>query len=112
MYTMLVAGFLLLGHYIADKVLQPGQMSQLKRDADPHVRWRWLLAHGCIHGFIVSLVLPPPFALLEVAAHAAIDRGKGRGWYGTAADQALHVLCKLVWVAVAAGWVAPTRWPA
>lgn len=34
----------------------------------------------------------------EMLAHALIDRGKGRGWYGLIPDQVLHVVCKAAWV--------------
>lgn len=90
---------LIVGHYIADTVLQPGYLAHHKRDSDPVMRWRSLALHGVAHGFPVAILTGSAIlALAEVAAHAAIDRGKGRGWYGMKVDQALHVLCKLAWI--------------
>jgi hypothetical protein len=40
--------------------------------------------------------------LAEWVIHALIDFCKCRRWYGLSTDQALHLLCKLVWVSIAA----------
>lgn len=91
---------LLVGHYIADAQLQPPGTSQGKRDTDLFTRWRWLAFHGTAHGFFVAIITGSAvLGLAELFAHAFIDRGKGRGWYGMKVDQGLHVVCKVVWVA-------------
>ena len=107
----LVAVFvgLLFSHYIADAHLQPPAMSSGKRSADSETRLRWLFAHGAVHGFVVALFLPFPFPLLELWSHVAIDRGKGKGWYGTKTDQTLHVLCKVLWLALLPVYMRLTR---
>ena len=89
-----------LGHVAADWILQPGELAAFKRLPDLWGRWRWLAVHGAVHGFMVALVLGPVYGLAEAIAHAAIDRGKGRGWYGETIDQAMHAACKLGWVAL------------
>ena len=97
---LILFGALLVGHAIADKTLQPSYVSTGKRSPDAVERWRWLGLHGACHGLFVSLVLGPVLGLLEVAAHAAIDRGKGAGLYGMKVDQSLHVACKILWLAL------------
>lgn len=94
---------MLAGHYIADAILQPGYLSQAKRSEDTRTRWTALAIHGAAHGFFVAILTGEgALGTLEAIAHAAIDRGKGRGWYGMRTDQALHVLCKVAWVAAVA----------
>lgn len=96
----LIFAAMLAGHYIADRVLQPGWLSQHKRSDALLNRWQALALHGVAHGFFVALITGSAvLAVAEAIAHAAIDRGKGRGWYGMKTDQALHVLCKLAWIA-------------
>lgn len=103
MMAVVIFALLLLGHYIADAMLQPPGMSAGKRHAEFALRWQWLSLHSASHGFFVAAVTGSALlALCEFIAHAAIDRGKGRGWYGMWADQALHVACKIAWVAVLA----------
>lgn len=99
----LIFSAMLAGHYIADRVLQPGWLSQHKRSDALLNRWQALALHGVAHGFFVAIITGSALlALAEAMAHAAIDRGRGRGWYGMGTDQALHVLCKLAWVAALA----------
>lgn len=94
--------FLLIAvHYLCDFPLQSDTMSREKkrRRNVTEVSWYWwMAAHGLIHGlgvFVVtrSLVL----AIVESFVHPLIDFGKCEGRYGMAADQGLHMVCKLVW---------------
>lgn len=91
-------GALLIGHALADALLQPPALSQGKRSDRVSERWRSLGAHGAVHGFMVSLILSPLIGLAELVAHMAIDRSKGRGWISTEIDQILHVACKAIWL--------------
>lgn len=105
---MLTVGLLLLlcvGHVVADLILQPPLLAAGKRSVDTVTRWRWLALHGAAHGFMVALVLSPALALAEAVLHPLIDRAKGRGWFGDGVDQALHFVCKVVWVGVYLGWL-------
>lgn len=88
-----------------------GRLSGLKRRKLPDgssKAWKvwlpWLFAHGAFHGLGVALALGAPiWGLAELIAHAGIDWGKCEGRYGAWVDQALHVGCKIAWVA---GWWA------
>jgi hypothetical protein len=102
--TFGVMFFLMLaGHYVADRPLQPGWLSQFKRDPDFRTRWKALLLHAFPHGFFVSAITGHWWlGAFEVAAHAIIDRTKGRGLIGMKTDQGLHVACKALWVAIVA----------
>ena len=95
--------FLLLGHAIADRPLQGGQLSRDKRSPDWRRRWGALLWHATIHGAMVfAVTLSWPLFVAELVCHTGIDRAKGRGWIDTVTDQLLHVLCKAVWIVVLA----------
>jgi hypothetical protein len=98
---LLLFVLLLVGHAIADSVLQPEWLSQRKYDPDPDVASTALLIHGAVHALPVALVTGlPMLALVELFVHPLIDVGKSRGWYGMWSDQLLHVACKVAWVAV------------
>jgi hypothetical protein len=52
---------------------------------------------------VVAVITGQPLlGLAEWGLHALIDRGKCQGRYGINTDQALHLLCKLLWVALQA----------
>lgn len=99
-----IFGALLIGHAIADSLLQPPGLSQGKRSTRGSERWRALGAHGAVHGFFVALILAPAFGLAEAVAHALIDRAKGRGWISNEIDQILHVACKAIWLGLYLKW--------
>lgn len=102
----LILAYLLVGHLVADGVLQPPTLSAAKRADEWRRRWGALALHGSVHGgFVVAATGLWWLGALEVATHVAIDRAKGRGHIGTVADQALHLACKAVWLACALGWV-------
>ncbi len=104
--------FLLLamGHFLADFALQSDRMAQEKcPQARGVLPWGWwLAAHAGIHGFLVAVISGVPLlGLAEWILHAAIDLGKCRRVYSIGVDQALHLGCKLLWVAVLTlGWLA------
>jgi hypothetical protein len=94
-------GLLLLGHALADSILQPPWLSQRKRDVDLNVRLTALLIHGICHALPVALVTgSSTLAVVELFLHPTIDHYKNRGWYGLKVDQALHVLCKVGYIAI------------
>lgn len=92
----LLLGALLVGHLIADTVLQPAWLSVAKRT--PGLRLAALGWHGSLHGFSVLMFTGMPLlALAEAVIHPLVDHGKALGWYGVRIDQAVHIACKVVW---------------
>lgn len=95
---------MMAGHAYADFALQTPFHSAAKYPGNDH-RYPWAVAlacHSLIHGGIVALVTGLWWlGVAETAAHAAIDGGKGRGWYGQVTDQVLHITCKIAWMIIA-----------
>ena len=64
----------------------------------------WLGAHGLIHGGAVAILTGSTWlGSIEALLHCAIDHAKCEGKLNFHQDQALHVICKIVYVAFAAG---------
>ena len=99
---------LVFGHFLADFPLQNNRMAVEKcpgNDAVLDWRW-WLTAHTATHGLVVAVLTGVPvLGLAEMISHAAIDYGKCRFRYSLAADQLMHVGCKVVWVLVLTKWL-------
>ncbi|MGB1417197.1 MAG: DUF3307 domain-containing protein [Synechococcus sp.] len=94
---------LILGHFLADFPLQNDRMAVEKCPGkDVVLNWRWWLsAHAATHGFVVAMLTGwPVLGVAEMLTHGLIDYGKCRLHYSLAVDQALHWLCKAVWVLV------------
>ncbi|MBX9934543.1 MAG: DUF3307 domain-containing protein [Methylobacterium sp.] len=95
--------WMLIGHALADYPLQGDWLSKAKNHTLslvpgatiwPHA----LLCHAAIHAGAVKLATGSwLLALLELAAHFAIDFAKCTGALTYGQDQALHVACKLLW---------------
>lgn len=100
--------WLLVGHALADFVLQTDRMGQLKRPAARQPGggpwWFWMTAHALIHGGAVALATGGrvDIGMMEFAGHFLIDVMPDRNPY---IDQALHVLAKVAWAAYAVGTV-------
>lgn len=97
---------MLAGHALCDAPLQPGRLSAAKRvGGDPSFPWWAALGfHGLIHGGAVALVTGHWWlGVFETVTHAWIDSMKCRGFFGTIADQALHVGFKIIWALIAVG---------
>jgi uncharacterized protein DUF3307 len=96
---------LVIGHALADFVLQTDTMARAKdRHSDFAMDkgesfppwYYWLAAHALVHGGVVFVVTGSAvLALVEVILHSAIDYAKCERWIGFHQDQALHVLCKV-----------------
>lgn len=106
----------LVGHAMGDYVLQRDIMAKSKsRHAQIYKTasssfpgwFYWLFSHALVHGgavFIISGSLL--LGLIETVLHAIIDFSKCEHWINLHVDQALHILCKLVYVYVIyQGWV-------
>ena len=94
-------------HCLADFPLQGAFLSEFKNPVRFPRRkgdapWRYvMLVHSTIHGGFVGLLTGVWWlALCEVVAHYVIDTLKCRGYFGFMVDQILHVLCKVLWVAM------------
>ena len=96
---------LLIGHAVADFVLQPGPMAQGKNrhiDLRPEFGpqfppwYYWLSAHALTHAGLVLLITGSVlYAVLETISHALIDFGKCERKYNFHVDQLLHMLVKV-----------------
>lgn len=101
--------FLLAVHALLDFPLQGDAVAVNKNrnantELQKHVPWYyWMGAHALIHGGGVALVTNSlGLGLAETVCHFLIDFGKCEKKYSIHGDQALHVLCKVVWVII---WV-------
>lgn len=104
--------WLLVGHAVADFWAQSDALAQMKNRNRPNTRvppgqkpqvmWPYALsAHALMHGAAVSLITGSVvLGLAETGAHWCIDFGKCENWYGIHLDQALHLACKVLWVAI------------
>ncbi len=104
--------FLIAAHWLMDFALQPDPMAVCKCRRANHplkavVPWYyWLTSHAFVHGGTVGVVVrwcgfdwnvAVALALAETVIHWVVDFGKCENWYGLAADQAMHIVCKIVW---------------
>lgn len=81
-----------------------GQGDFMAKGKHPHlgsvgVPWRLLLwSHAAMHGAAVALITGIWWLFVfETVAHALIDFWKCEGRFSFAADQALHLACKVIW---------------
>lgn len=100
---------LLVGHALADYPLQGDFLAKAKSRVSPipGVPWYHGLAwHSAIHGGFVGAITGSVWlGLVEFFAHCLIDDAKCSGKFGIGErafniDQALHVACKVAWVAI------------
>ena len=103
---MMLLLLLLAAHAVCDYPLQGDFLAKAKNRAAPLPGVPWfqaLGAHAAIHGGAVALLTGVWWlGLAEAAAHFVIDDAKCHGRLSFNQDQALHLLCKLGWAAVAA----------
>ena len=103
---------LLIGHALCDYALQSDFLAHAKNhkadlsryfpDGTPQGLWfNVLMAHSLIHAGAVWLITGSAvFALLEWFLHALIDFCKSEEWISFRTDQALHRICKVLYVAL------------
>jgi len=90
---------LLAAHWVADYPLQGDFLAKAKQQGP--LRAYHLVAHAGIHGAAVALVTGSLWlGLAEWVAHTVIDELKVRGHTSFATDQALHISCKALWLAL------------
>jgi hypothetical protein len=100
--------FILLigGHFIGDYVLQNDAIALGKnRKADPArlgVNWfYWMGSHAVTHGFIVGLITQSvALGIIETILHFIIDDIKCMDGINLHIDQALHFICKILYIAI------------
>jgi hypothetical protein len=96
---------MIIGHAMADFVLQPDAMGFGKNrnnDAQrtkgalfPHWYY-WMTAHALVHaGAVYLLTANAIIGLIEFVLHWIIDFSKCEGWFNVHVDQALHIVCKI-----------------
>ena len=99
---------LLFAHFLLDYPLQGDFLSKAKNRFEPikHVPWyQAMFAHTALHGLAVGFITGVwLFAILEMAIHWTTDDLKCRGELTFNQDQAIHIICKLVW-AVGTVWI-------
>lgn len=109
MTTIEVGLALLAGHALADYPLQGDFLARGKNHLNPIPGIPWyqcLIWHSAIHGGIVGLITgSAALGVAEFVNHVAIDYAKCEGLIGFNADQALHVACKVLWLALWCLWV-------
>lgn len=99
---------LVFAHFLLDYPLQGDFLSKAKNRFEPikHVPWyQAMFAHTAMHGLAVGFITGVwIFAVLEMAIHWWTDDAKCRGELTFNQDQAIHIICKLIW-AVATVWI-------
>jgi type IV secretory pathway VirB3-like protein len=98
-YTFLLLIFL---HYLGDYPLQGDFLAKAKNRTAPipGVPWYQALgAHATIHGGLVTLATGNiVLGILETVIHAITDDLKCRSKLTFNQDQAIHIICKMLWV--------------
>lgn len=102
---------LIFGHALADFGLQSKYISDGKDRANPIEGSPWYIvmsAHAVMHaGFVFLFTGSLGLGIAELVVHFIIDDRKCQKDFGYATDQALHILCKVLWVAIL---FAPPHW--
>lgn len=103
----LMAIALIGGHALCDYPLQGDFLSRAKNrtaSIPGFPFWQALSAHAVIHGAMVALLTGIwPLFLAEGVVHWITDDAKCRGKLTLNQDQAIHLACKALWLAM---WVA------
>lgn len=101
---MNILALLILAHLLADYALQGDFMAKAKNHYSPIPgvpALTVLVSHAAIHGIAVGAITGVWWlGAFELIAHALIDDQKCRRRFGFNVDQALHIACKVAYVAV------------
>lgn len=96
---------LIFAHMLADYPLQGDFLSRAKNRTNPIPGFPWwqaLTAHASIHaGFVYVITGNLGLGAAELVAHWITDDLKCRGKISLNTDQAIHVICKIIWATVA-----------
>lgn len=92
---------LIFGHFLADYPLQGDFLARGKNRSNPIPEvpfYQCLIAHAIIHGGVVAIITGVWWiGILEAICHGLIDDAKCTKKINFNTDQALHILCKLIW---------------
>lgn len=103
-YAHLLA-LLIFAHAVADYPLQGEFLAKAKSRTMPIPGFPWwqaLTAHAVIHGgFVFVITGSLGLGAAELVMHWITDDLKCRGKLGINTDQAIHVICKIIWAAIA-----------
>ena len=95
---------LIIGHFLADYPLQGEFLAKAKNHRAPVAGvpfYHALIAHAAMHaGVVWYMTGNGALAIAEFCLHALIDYAKCDGRISFNTDQALHVICKAVYVGV------------
>jgi hypothetical protein len=112
-YSAALLAFLIMGHFIADVVLQPEWLAKQKNPHsgpaaayDPRIHgpmyktWPYYMAgHASVHACMVMFLTGcPELSIAEFIAHYVIDSVKSWRRWSIHTDQALHFLCKVAYI--------------
>lgn len=101
---------LIAGHALADYPLQGDFLARAKNRTAPIPGFPWqqaLGAHAVIHGAFVAFITGIWWLFFaEALIHWITDDAKCRGKLTLNQDQAIHIVCKLVWFAIAVGFAS------
>ena len=101
-FTHCLADFPLQGEYLSTWK-NPMRFPKRKGEAP---WWYVMFVHSSIHGGFVGMLTGIWWlGLCEAVAHFAIDTCRCKGYFGFMTDQVLHVLCKVLWVAMVVYYV-------
>lgn len=96
---------LVAGHALADYPLQGDFLARAKNRTAPIAGFPWwqaLGAHVVIHGAFVAFITGIWWLFFaEAAIHWLTDDAKCTGKIGLNTDQAIHIACKIAWLAIA-----------
>lgn len=96
---LMMALMLLAAHWVADYPLQGDFLATAK--AQGPLRVYHLCAHAGIHAGAVAVITASIWlGLAEFVAHSIIDENKTFRRISFATDQALHIGCKALWLAI------------
>ena len=98
---------MIIGHAIADFVLQPDAMGfgknrnndaqKTKGAVFPHWYY-WMTSHALVHSGAVYIITGSiVLGLIELVLHWIIDFSKCEHWFNVHVDQSLHVACKIAY---------------
>ena len=104
-----ILALLVFGHALADYPLQGDFLARGKNRKNPIPGipfYQPLIAHATIHGGFVGIITGSVLlGVLETVVHAVIDDMKCTGKIDYDVDQALHIMCKIVWTGIAVYWI-------
>jgi hypothetical protein len=96
---------LIVGHALADYPLQGDFLARAKNCTAPIPGFPWwqaLTAHAIIHGGAVGIITGRiDLGIYEAVLHFWTDHLKCRGKIDLNTDQAIHIVCKIVWAFIA-----------